>query len=209
MARIVPRSTNLAATKRSPHETSSPPRWIEPQLCKLVETAPGGPEWVHEVKFDGYKMAARIDRGDVQLLTRSGLDWTEKYPETAAALAKLPVTSAYIDGELCRVGADGVTSFALMQQATDRGTGALVYFAFDLLEFDAAPVRRLTPLERKKQLKKAPPGVSYSDHDHSDGEFMRGAACWHWHGIGYQAVKVRSTLVRKDCRLCRVVRFMS
>jgi ATP-dependent DNA ligase len=92
MARIVPRSTNLAATKRSPHETSSPPRWIEPQLCKLVETAPGGPEWVHEVKFDGYKMAARIDRGDVQLLTRSGLDWTEKYPETAAALAKLPVT---------------------------------------------------------------------------------------------------------------------
>jgi len=181
MAGIVPRSANPAATRRSSRETPPPPRWIEPQLCKLVEKAPGGPGWVHEVKFDGYRMAARIDHGDVQLLTRSGLDWTEKYPETAAALAKLPVTSAYIDGELCGVGADGITSFELMQQATDRGTGALVYFAFDLLELDGAPAARLTLLERKKLLagilKKAPPGVTYSDHDDGDGEALRGAAC--------------------------------
>src|SRR5580704_17800295 len=152
MARIVPRSASLAATKRSQSEAPSPPRWIEPQLCKLVEKAPTGPGWVHEVKFDGYRMAARIDHGEVQLLTRSGLDWTEKYPETAAALAKLPVTTAYIDGELCGVGADGVTSFELMQQATDRGTGALVYYAFDLMELDGAPTARLALLERKKRL---------------------------------------------------------
>jgi bifunctional non-homologous end joining protein LigD len=126
-------------------------------------------------------MAARIDHGDVQLLTRSGLDWTEKYPETAAALAKLPVTTAYIDGELCGVGADGVTSFELMQQATDRGTGALVYFAFDLMELDGAPTARMSLLERKKWLtkilKKAAPGVSYSSHDEGDGEALREAAC--------------------------------
>jgi ATP-dependent DNA ligase len=121
MSRIVPRSASLAATKRSARETPSPPRWIEPQLCNLVAKAPSGPGWVHEVKFDGYRMAARIDRGDVQLLTRSGLDWTEKYPETAAALAEIPVASAYIDGELCGVGADGLTSFELMQQATIAG----------------------------------------------------------------------------------------
>jgi bifunctional non-homologous end joining protein LigD len=98
MARIVRRSTAQGATKRSSREATSriseTPRWIEPQLCKLVEKAPSGPGWVHEVKFDGYRMAAPIDRGDVQLLTRSGLDWTEKYPETAVALAKLPVTTA-------------------------------------------------------------------------------------------------------------------
>ena len=100
-----------------------PPRWIAPQLSKLVEKTPRGPNWVHEIKFDGYRMAARIDRGKVQLLTRSGLDWTAKYPATAAALAKLPVKSAYLDGELCGVREDGVTSFELMQQASDAGYG--------------------------------------------------------------------------------------
>jgi ATP-dependent DNA ligase len=152
MARTAGRSASLAGTKqRSSREAAiaSPPDWIEPQLCKLLERAPSGDGWVHEVKFDGYRMAARIDHGDVQLLTRSGLDWTEKYPETAAALAKLPVTSAYIDGELCGVGADGVTSFALMQSASDTGTGTLVYFAFDLIALDGAPIARLPLLQRK------------------------------------------------------------
>src|SRR5271154_711220 len=131
MARTAGRSASLAGTKqRASREAAiaSPPDWIEPQLCKLVERPPSGDGWVHEVKFDGYRMAVRIDHGDVQLLTRSGLDWTEKYPETAEALAKLRVTSAYIDGELCGVRDDGVTPFELMQQASDRGSGALVYF---------------------------------------------------------------------------------
>jgi DNA ligase D-like protein (predicted ligase) len=159
------------------------PRFIEPQLCKLVETAPSGEQWVHEVKFDGYRMAARIDRGKVQLLTRSGLDWTAKYPETATALGWLPVKTAYLDGELCSVRADGVTSFELMQQATDRGTGSLVYFAFDLLEVNGIDTARLPLLERKarlaKILKKSPPGVSYSEHEGGDGEAFRKAACKH------------------------------
>ena len=73
---------------------------------------------------------ARIERGKVQLLTRSGLDWTAKYPATAAAFAKLPVKTAYIDGELCGVRADGVTSFELMQQASDAGYGRLVYLSW-------------------------------------------------------------------------------
>jgi bifunctional non-homologous end joining protein LigD len=70
------------------------PRWIEPQLSKLAAAAPTGPQWVHEIKFDGYRMAARIDNGDVRLLTRSGLDWTAKYPATASAFAKLKVKTA-------------------------------------------------------------------------------------------------------------------
>ena len=73
-------------------------------------------------------MAARVDNGKVQLLTRSGLDWTAKYPATAAAIAKLPVKTAYIDGELCAVRPDGVTSFEMMQQASDGAGAPLVYY---------------------------------------------------------------------------------
>jgi bifunctional non-homologous end joining protein LigD len=92
------------------------PRWIEPQLCKLAAKAPSGAQWAHEIKLDGYRMAARIENGRVNLLTRSGLDWTAKYPATAAALGELKVTTAYLDGELCGVGPGGVTSFELMHQ---------------------------------------------------------------------------------------------
>ena len=120
-----------------------PPRWIEPQLSKLVAKAPSGPRWVHEIKFDGYRMAARIEHGKVQLLTRTGLNWTTKYPAIAAALAKLRVKTAYIDGELCGVRPDGVTSFSIMQQAADRGSAGLVYFAFDLLELDGRGCREV------------------------------------------------------------------
>ena len=123
------------------------PRWIEPQLCKLATKAPSGAQWAHEIKLDGYRMAARIEDRRVKFLTRSGLDWTAKYPATAAAFAKLKVTTAYLDGELCGVRPDGVTSFELMQQ----GGEALTYFAFDLLELDGEDIARLPLLERKKR----------------------------------------------------------
>jgi bifunctional non-homologous end joining protein LigD len=162
---------------------AAPPRFVEPQLCKLVAKAPTGDQWIHEVKFDGYRMAARIDRGKVQLLTRSGLDWTAKYPETAKVLAALPVETAYLDGELCGVRPDGVTSFELMQQASDSGTGPLIYFAFDLLELDGENVAKLPLLVRKAQLAKIlerpPAGVSFSEHEGGDGEAFRKAACKH------------------------------
>ena len=66
------------------------PRWVKPQLCKLVDAPPQGPEWLHEIKYDGYRMHARLDRGRVTLLTRTGLDWTHKYSPIAAALPVLP-----------------------------------------------------------------------------------------------------------------------
>jgi ATP-dependent DNA ligase len=91
VARFARKWSSKPNANQSVVQNSTPPRFIEPQLCKLVETAPTGERWVHEVKFDGYRMAARIDHGKVQLLTRSGLDWTDKYPETAAVLAALPV----------------------------------------------------------------------------------------------------------------------
>jgi len=157
--------------------------FIEPCLPSPTREPPNGPDWIHEIKFDGYRMAARIDRGRVQLLTRSGLDWTAKYPATAAALAKLPVKTAYIDGELCGVREDGVTSFELMQHASDGGHGGLVYFAFDLIELDGQDIARLPMLERKNRLamllNKPPTGIMYSEHEGGDGEAFRRAACKH------------------------------
>jgi DNA ligase D-like protein (predicted ligase) len=159
------------------------PKWIRPQLSRLATKAPSGLQWIHEIKLDGYRMAARIADGAVQLLTRSGLDWTGKYPSTAAALTKLKVRSAYLDGELCGVRPDGVTSFELMQQASDSGGTGLTYFVFDLLELDGEDLMGLPLIDRKRRLavllKTSPPGVMFNDHETGDGEAFRRAACKH------------------------------
>src|SRR5258706_11712917 len=83
------------------------PTWVKPQLAALVKKAPDGPDWLHEIKFDGYRMHARLDAGRVQILTRRGNDWTNKYPAIAKAIAGLPADTAYLDGELCGVLPDG------------------------------------------------------------------------------------------------------
>ena len=130
------------------------PSWIKPQLTKLVDQAPDGPDWLHEIKFDGYRMHARLDRGGGRLLTRTGLDWTHKYPAVAAALASLPARQAYLDGELCGVGPDGITSINIVQLASDRGNAAaLVFFLFDLLHLDGEDLREHPLIERKERLK--------------------------------------------------------
>jgi ATP-dependent DNA ligase len=78
------------------------PRWIRPQLTQLVDQAPEGDQWLHEIKYDGYRMHARLDLGAVKLLTRTGLDWTHKYPAIAAAVGSLPARQAYLDGAMRR-----------------------------------------------------------------------------------------------------------
>jgi ATP-dependent DNA ligase len=81
----------------------APPQWIEPELCKLVTRIPAGDNWAHEIKFDGFRMHARIANGAAALLTRNRLDWTAKYPDIAAAIGALNCRQAYLDGELCAV----------------------------------------------------------------------------------------------------------
>ena len=95
--------------RRRPEATALP-GWIKPQLTKLVDQAPDGPDWLHEIKFDGYRMHARLDCSAVRLLTRTGLDWTHKYPAIAEAVGALDARQAYLHGELCGVGPDGITS---------------------------------------------------------------------------------------------------
>jgi DNA ligase D-like protein (predicted ligase) len=158
------------------------PSFIAPQLTQLVKEPPAGSDWAHEIKYDGYRIHARIERGRVSLLTRTGLDWTHRYGETAKALAQMGKHSAYLDGELTAVRADGSTSFSELQAATDGGhTTHLVYFAFDLLHVDGRDMTGLPLLERKDQLKRllqgVPRSIQYSDHHIGGGKRFWEAAC--------------------------------
>jgi ATP-dependent DNA ligase len=126
MSRVVKRSATEAIKTSVPIARGAPsdlPRWTPPQLCQLVESAPSGPQWVHEIKLDGFRMAARIEGGLAQLLTRTGLDWTDKYPAVVAALSNLQVKAAYLDGELCGIGEDGLPSFSQTQGGERRIAG--------------------------------------------------------------------------------------
>jgi ATP-dependent DNA ligase len=147
---------NASRSKRAPAKAgpSDPlPSFVAPQLALLRKEAPSGDRWVHELKYDGYRLHARLDRGELRLFTRTGLDWTPRYQATAEALRRLPADRAYLDGELCAVRPDGTTSFAEMQAATDAGSsGGLVFFLFDLLHLDGLDTRPLALLERKAKL---------------------------------------------------------
>ena len=147
MSRIVKRSVSQTAKSGLSRRGVPLPRFIPPQLSQPVEKPPSGPQWLHEIKLDGYRMAARIDNGRVQLLTRTGLDWTGKYPSAIAALANLKAKTAYLNGELCGVDDSGLPSFANTQAATDGERVRLVYYAFDVLHLDGQDVSRLPLVE--------------------------------------------------------------
>ena len=156
------------------------PEFIEPQLCRLLEKAPSGPGWAHEVKLDGYRMQMRVENGDVTLRTRKGLDWTEKFKAIAKAGAKLP--DCIIDGEIVALGRHGAADFAALQDALSTGdTGKLAFFAFDALCAAGKDLRALPLVERKAQLKKllagAGPRIRYVAHVEGSGADMHAAAC--------------------------------
>jgi bifunctional non-homologous end joining protein LigD len=161
---------------------SHPPRWIKPQLTRSVDEAPAGSDWLHEVKYDGYRMHARLVDGTAQLLTRTGLDWSKQYRFTIEALQALPVRSAYLDGELCAIGPDGVPTFSRLQAAMDeRRTDALVFMAFDLLFLDGEDTAQLPLLERKERLgrlfAREIRGLRFADHVVGNGPRFREVAC--------------------------------
>src|SRR3954451_13562553 len=118
MARRISRRAKVGRAIRRV-EIGALPDFVPPQLTALTESAPEGGEWAHELKWDGYRMHARIEARNVRLLTRTGLDWTDKYPSIVKALRALSVSQAYLDGELCALSEQGLTSFSAMQAATD------------------------------------------------------------------------------------------
>src|SRR5262245_23511876 len=161
------------------------PDFVLPSLATLRAEAPSGPGWIHEVKFDGYRIQARLDHGDVRLLTRKGLDWTEKFPNVAAAVAKLPTNTALIDGEVVVEDERGISNFSMLQQALRSGERErFVYHVFDLLHLDGRDLSELPTLERKAELKRLLDSASgrieptrYSEHFDDDGSLVLEQAC--------------------------------
>ena len=129
------------------------PATLSPALATLVDEPPKGDDWVHEIKYDGYRIVARLQNGKVRLLSRNAKDWTGKFPAVAGQVARLKAKSAWLDGEVCSVDDKGRSSFQGLQNAlAGTGTGELVYFVFDLAYLDGYDLRGVTLGERKRRL---------------------------------------------------------
>jgi bifunctional non-homologous end joining protein LigD len=127
------------------------PDFVPPQLATLSNTAPTSASYVHELKFDGYRLQARLEDGTVRLLTRKGLDWTAKFAPVANAVARLDVANALIDGEVV-VEDDGVSNFSSLQDTLKTGKKSFVYYVFDLLFLNGADLTGRPLTERKQEL---------------------------------------------------------
>ncbi|WP_346795552.1 DNA ligase D [Halomonas sp. Bachu 37] len=162
------------------------PRQPQPQLATLGRETPDTGEWIHEVKLDGYRVMARLEKGKVQLITRNGKDWTHRFPKLAERLAQLPVESALLDGEIVALAKDGISSFRKLQEALSASrTNALVYQVFDLPYLQGYDLKRVPLTERKQALSQllAASGlrgdgqVRYSDHLDAQGPAFFDQAC--------------------------------
>jgi bifunctional non-homologous end joining protein LigD len=150
-----------------------------PQLAQLVKTPPEGGEWIHELKYDGYRIGCRIDGGAVTLISRNGKDWSHAFPAIVRAAAQLKVQSALLDGEVCIVLPDGRTSFQALQNAGSGTEGTLVYFVFDLLYLDGESLLA-EPLDaRKSALQRLVRGerIQFAGHIEGSGEEAFAEAC--------------------------------
>jgi bifunctional non-homologous end joining protein LigD len=156
------------------------PGFVPPQLCAVADRPPAGPGWVHEPKLDGYRIQARVAGGVARLLTRNGLDWTERFQELAAALSTLP--DAVLDGEVLALDGDGRPDFPGLVAALEaRRTGALRYHAFDLLSEGGEDLRARPLADRKAALERLlarpPRGVGVVGHFDAAGEAVLMSAC--------------------------------
>lgn len=162
---------------------ASLPDFIEPALATLVTKPPVGDRWIHEIKFDGYRLQARIEAGRVKLFTRRGLDWTQKFGKAVTgALADLPLGTAVIDGELVVEAGSGASDFSALQADLSEGRDdRFVFYVFDLLYLDGYDLQRV-PLNRRKallnQLVPQETGIlRFSSHFEASGETMLKHAC--------------------------------
>jgi bifunctional non-homologous end joining protein LigD len=174
-ARVIPMARKRAV---------SLPRFVEPMLCTPLERPPSGSGWVHEVKFDGYRLQLRVEEGVAAMRTRKGLDWTEKFPAIANAAGKLP--DCILDGEVVALDASGAPDFTALQAAlTDGKSDELIYFAFDLLFAGRRDLRALPLSKRKEHLRdvlgtrgsRKAGLIRYVEHFETGGDAVLKSAC--------------------------------
>jgi len=182
------RSTAASRSKIDGAARAPMPELVLPQLATLVDDAPEGDEWAHEIKLDGYRIVCYLDRGKVRLVSRRGHDWTARMPELAEAVPALPAEQAILDGEIAVVRADGTTDFQALQNALGSGSSdSIRYLVFDLLYLDGwdlrgAPLRsRKAALarlfEESKHARERAGRVEYSDHVVGRGHEVLEHAC--------------------------------
>ncbi|WP_434674362.1 DNA ligase D [Pseudomonas sp. R1-15] len=158
------------------------PETLKPELATLVDSAPDG-DWLYEIKFDGYRVMARIDDGDVRLITRNGHDWTHKLPKQAEALAALGLESAWLDGEMVVANEQGVPDFQALQNAFDVGSsGKIAYYLFDLPYLNGMDLRKVPVEERRAALAAVleaneDPLLRFSDAFEETPEALLNSAC--------------------------------
>lgn len=158
------------------------PAFIAPQLATLVKEPPAGDAWVHELKFDGYRMLCRIDRGKVTFWSRNQKEWTAKFLNVAASVKSLPLTTAILDGEIVMVDAQGHSSFQKLQRAMSKSaTSKFVYEVFDLIYLDGYDLTRVSLTERKRLLNglcaDSRGTIRYSEHFEGNGDAFFKHAC--------------------------------
>ena len=158
----------------------APPKFMDPQLATLVDEVPTGNSWIHEIKYDGYRLLISVGDGVATAFTRNGLDWSDKFKALVKAAAKLPA-GCLIDGEAVAIDDDGRPSFQLLQSTLKGGSASLAFYAFDLLVDRGEDIRKLPNIERKQRLaallEGVPPPILYGDHIVGRGEEMFEAVC--------------------------------
>jgi len=159
--------------------TRSRLRFVEPCLPSPAKAPPSGPNWIHEIKHDGFRIIARRDGAGVRLFTRKGNDFTARFPLAATTIAALPAHSFLIDGEAIVTDDNGLAMFELVRR--QRNGGAAVLCAFDLIELEGEDLRRASIEHRKRklaQLIRGPrPGIVLNEHYDGDGDVVFEHAC--------------------------------
>ena len=205
------KSADLA--KELPGARKKPmPEFVAPQLATLMKEAPEGEEWLHELKFDGYRMLCHLNAGKVRFWSRNQKDWTEKFPNLAKALKTFPVTNAILDGEIVIVDKAGRSSFQALQQSMGKsGEASFVFQIFDLIYLDGFDLTRTPLVQRKLKLEelmaslKGTTPLRYSEHVAGSGrQFFKQACAYGIEGIiskladsPYQSTRNRNWLKAK------------
>ena len=159
------------------------PDFVPPMLATLMAKPPEGARWIHEIKYDGYRLQARLDRGKATLLTRSGLDWTDRFgPQLVENLKAIAVKTALLDGELVVETRAGASDFSALQaDLSDGRSDRFVFYAFDLIHLDGYDLRAVPLIERKAMLERlltnAAPGLRVSRHLSESGDMVLRHAC--------------------------------
>lgn len=179
---------DYAAAENLPTKKKPPP-FIAPELAQLAPHPPEGKEWLHEIKFDGYRIQAHVQKSKVRLYTRSGQDWSTKFPSLVNSLKKLHLDSAILDGEIVYLDEKGRSDFQLLQNALSlHRTSGLIFYIFDLLFYSNQDIRELTLEERRHRLKsllrQSKGNVRFSDDFQGSGkQVLRLAKKYHLEGI--------------------------